>query len=88
MENVDGNISQLIDIQSINQQIHILNDRLQQLPTIDEPRENAFIALDLDIKSIKNDIINIVGEMGCVRTSTTCSSLCILDVAASNGDFC
>jgi len=81
-----ANVNQLIDVQSINQQIQMVNDRLQQLPTIEEPRENAFIALDLDIIAIKNVVKNTVGQMGCVRTSTTCSSHCILDVA-SNGNF-
>lgn len=82
-----GNVNQLIDVQSINQQIQILNDRLQQLPMFDEPRENAFIALDLDITAVKNNVINTVGQMGCVRTSTTCSSLCILHVTTSEGNF-
>jgi len=79
-----GNVNQLIDVQSINQQIQILNDRLQQLPMFEEPRENAFITLDLDITAVKNDVINTFGQMGCVRTSTTCPSLCVLHVTMSN----
>ncbi|XP_025207500.1 uncharacterized protein LOC112603224 isoform X2 [Melanaphis sacchari] len=80
-----GNVHQLLDVQSINQRIQILNDRLQK-PTggIEEPRENAFIALDLDLTAIKNVINNAIGQMGRVRTTTTCPGNCTLDVAESN----
>jgi len=83
-----GNAQQLLDVQSINQQIQILNDRLQQ-PTggIDEPRENAFIALDLDLTDIKSVVNKSIGQMGRVRTTTTCPGLCILNVDKSNGNF-
>lgn len=82
-----GNVHQLFDIQSINQQIQILNERLQQSTSgIDEPRENAFIALDLDLTAIKNVVNNTIGQMGRVHITTTCPSHCILDVE-SNGNF-
>ncbi|CAI6353464.1 unnamed protein product [Macrosiphum euphorbiae] len=82
-----GNVNQLLDVQSINQRIQILNDRLQK-PTggIEEPRENAFIALDLDLTAIKNVVNNAIGQMGCVRTTTTCPGNCTLNVAESNGE--
>jgi len=83
-----GNVNQLLDVQSINQRIQILNDRLQK-PTggIEEPRENAFIALDLDLTAIKDVVNNAIGQMGCVRTTTTCPGNCTLNVAESNGNI-
>lgn len=81
-----GNAHQLLDLQSINQRIQILNDRLQHpAGGIDEPRENAFITLDLDLTAIKVIVNNAIGQMGRVRTTTTCPGLCILDTAESNG---
>lgn len=83
-----GNAHHLLDVQSINQRIQILNDRLRHPPGgIDEPRENAFIALDLDLTQIKNVVMSAIGEMGCVRTTTTCPGLCTLDVTELNGNF-
>lgn len=80
-----SNVHQLLDIKSINQQIQILNNRLQQ-PS-GEPRENAFIALDLDLTSIKNVVNNAIGKIGRVRTTTTCPGNCTLDAIESNGNF-
>lgn len=83
-----SNVHQLLDVRSINQRIQVLNDRLQQ-PTggIDEPRENAFITLDLDSSAIKNIVENAIGQLGQVRTTTTCPGHCILDVAEPNGNL-
>lgn len=80
-----GNVHQLLDVQSINQRIQILSDRLQK-PT-EEPRENAFIALDLDLTAIKDVVNNAIGQMGRVRTTTTCPGNCTLNVAESNGNI-
>lgn len=82
-----GNV-QLLDVQSINQRIQVLNSRLQQ-PVVDiyEPRENAFIALDLDLTEIKNVVNNVIGNMGRIRTTTTCPGHCTLDVPKLNGKF-
>lgn len=83
-----GNVHQLLDVQSINQRIQVLNNRLEQ-PTggIDEPRENGFIALDVESTEIKNVLKNAIGQMGRIRTTTTCPGHCILDVVKSNGNF-
>lgn len=82
-----GNV-QLLDVQSINQRIQVLNNRLQQ-PVVDiyEPRENAFIALDLDLTEIKNVVHNAIGKIGRIRTTTTCPGHCTLDVPKLNGKF-
>lgn len=78
----------MFDIQSINQQIQILNARLQQSTSgMDEPRENAFIALDLDLTAIKNVVNNTIRHMGRVHVTNTSPSHCILDVVESNGNF-
>lgn len=81
-----SNVHQLLDVQSINQRIQMLDDRLQQ-PTggVDEPRENAFITLDLDLTAIKDTVNNTIGQMGRVRTTTTCPGHCTLDFAELNG---
>lgn len=82
-----SNVHQLLDVQSINQRIQVLNNRLEQ-PTggIEEPRENGFITLDLELTEIKNVLKNVIGQMGRVRTTTTCPGHCTL-VVKSNGDF-
>lgn len=83
-----GNVHQLLDVHSINQRIQMLNKRLEQ-PTggIDEPRENGFIALDLELSEIKNVLKNAIGQMGRVRTTTTCPSHCTLEIFNLNGSF-
>lgn len=83
-----GNVQQMFDIQSINQQIQILNERLQQSTSgLDEPHENAFIALDLDLTAIKNVVNNTIRQMGRVHVTNTCPSHCILDVVESSSNF-
>lgn len=82
-----GKVHQLLDVQSINQRIQMLNERLEQ-PTggVDEPRENAFIALDLDLSAIKNVVNNAIEHIGRVRTTTTCPGHCTLDFSELNGN--
>lgn len=77
---------QMLDVQSINQQIQILNDCLQKPAVgIYEPRENAFIALELDQNKIKNTVNSAIEKIGRIRTSTTCPGRCILDISKING---
>jgi len=77
---------QMLDVQSINQRIQILNDCLQKPAVgIYEPRDNAFIALELDETEIKNVVNNAIGKMGRIRTSTTCPGRCRLDIPEING---
>lgn len=81
-----GRVHELIDLQSINDRIQILNDRSEQSTSgLYEPRENAYITVDLiDLTEVKSVINNAIEKLGQVRTTTTCPGHCILDISESN----
>lgn len=84
-----GSVHELIDLHSINERIQILNERSEQSTSgLYEPRENAYITVDLmDLMEVKNVVNNAIEKLGQVRTTTTCPGHCILNVSESNGNF-
>lgn len=65
-----------VEVRNITNKISELNDKIDSVENLMEPRENAFLAYDYQHNNALGDIRKCLEEFGCVRTSTTFPALC------------
>ena len=69
-----------IDVRNITTKINDLNEKIDSIATLQDPRENCFIRYEHLHNSAVNNIQKAVNSFGSIRTSKTFPSLCIVTI--------
>ncbi|CAG2112245.1 unnamed protein product [Medioppia subpectinata] len=76
-----------VEVRNISKKISDLNQKLDSVNTLHEPRENCFIRYEHLHNTAVNDIQECVNNFGTIRTSKTFPSLCTATVSKCSANL-